>query len=65
MNTPAKELSPDLFTMVCIAVDLARNERIERASKLRHRLLTLYPGKDELINKALATWAEHNRNNES
>jgi len=55
------EDSPDLFTMIRIAVDMARNERIERVSTLRNRLITLYPGNDELIKQALETWAEYAR----
>lgn len=50
------ELSEDAFAILQTAVDLARNLQIRTLDSLRGRLLTIYPGEEDLIKEALLFW---------
>ena len=57
--TATQSLSADELVILQQAVQVAKDEQIKRADALRGRLLAFYPGRETLVDAALARWAEY------
>lgn len=53
------EISESVFEVLRSAVNLARNEQIQKVTTLKVRLLNFYPGREEDVNKAIFAWAQY------
>ena len=51
--------SVDIFTILCNAVQLAKDEQIRLVTVLRSRLAAHHPGQESLIDAAIALWANY------
>ena len=57
--TATQSLSANELVILQQAVQVAKDEQIKRADVLRGRLLAFYPGRETLVDAALARWAEY------
>ena len=51
--------SADVFTLLCNAVHLAKDEQIRSVRVLRSQLLAHHPGQASLIDAAIELWANY------
>ena len=55
----AEELTEVQYEIVRAAVNMVRNQQIQRLDTLKERLKAAYPGQEDDIKKALVFWANY------